>query len=102
DPSMAGAEPLSVGEVASTTDTARRVLARFEQSYLARLLLADVAVPFQGPLCAIDIDGVLETSTLGYSSCTPLGVLCLRALARHGYRPVLVTGRSLGEVQDRC
>ncbi len=101
-PSLTGAGTLSLEEVAATTDTARRALARFEQSYLARLLLSDVAVPSRGPLCAIDIDGVLETSTLGYSSCTPLGVLCLRALACHGYRPVLVTGRSLGEVKDRC
>ena len=34
-------------------------------------------------------------------SCTPLGVLCLRALVCHGYRPILATGRSLDEVRDR-
>jgi hydroxymethylpyrimidine pyrophosphatase-like HAD family hydrolase len=102
DPDLAARTTLNREQVSSVADTARRAMARSEQRYLAGLLLAGVSIPSDGPLCAVDIDGVLETSTLGYSSCTPLGVLCLRALARHGYRTVLVTGRSLGEVRDRC
>lgn len=89
-------------KVARETDTVRRAMAGFEHRYLGKLMLADAEVTSGGPLCAIDIDGVLETGTLGYSSSTPLGALCLRALARHGYCPVLVTGRSLAEVRDRC
>ena len=33
---------------------------------------------------------------------SPSGALALRALARHGYRAVLATGRSLDEVRERC
>jgi hydroxymethylpyrimidine pyrophosphatase-like HAD family hydrolase len=88
--------------VARATDGSRRAMARFEQRYLAGLLLGDAGGEGEGPLCAIDIDGVLETAPLGYSSATPLGVRCLRALIRHGYRPVLASGRSLDEIRDRC
>jgi hydroxymethylpyrimidine pyrophosphatase-like HAD family hydrolase len=56
----------------------------------------------EGPLCAIDLDGVLETERLGYPSVSPTGALALRALTRHGFRPVLATGRSLDDVRDRC
>ncbi|WP_367652174.1 HAD family hydrolase [Rhodococcus pyridinivorans] len=55
-----------------------------------------------GPLCAVDLDGVLETSPLGYPCTTPLGALSVRALAAHGYRPVPVTGRCLRDAIDRC
>lgn len=56
----------------------------------------------QGPLCALDLDGVLDSTALGFPMTTPTGVRVLNALARHGYRPVPVTGRSLTEVQQRC
>jgi hydroxymethylpyrimidine pyrophosphatase-like HAD family hydrolase len=65
-------------------------------------LLADTTSPLSGPLCALDIDGVLETGLLGYSSATPTGVAAMRRLMRHGYRPIIASGRSLGEVMDRC
>lgn len=55
-----------------------------------------------GPLCALDLDGVLETDPLGFPCTTPTGALTLRALIAHGYRPVLVTGRSLPEAMTRC
>jgi hydroxymethylpyrimidine pyrophosphatase-like HAD family hydrolase len=45
---------------------------------------------------------VLETETLGFPALTCTSALALRALLQHGYRPILVTGRSLAEVQDRC
>ena len=69
--------------------------------YLAGLYLRGLT-PATGPLCAIDLDGVLECGPLGYPVTSPSGVLALRALIAHGYRPVLATGRSLAEVRDRC
>jgi hydroxymethylpyrimidine pyrophosphatase-like HAD family hydrolase len=69
--------------------------------YLAVLYLRDLS-PGQGPLCAIDLDGVLECDQLGFPATSPTGILALRALIAHGYRPVLATGRSLPEVRDRC
>lgn len=55
-----------------------------------------------GGLCAVDIDGVLETRWSGFPSPSPSSVMALRALCRHGFRPVLATGRSLPEVVERC
>jgi len=69
--------------------------------YLAGLYLGGLA-PATGPLCALDLDGVLECGPLGYPATSPSGVLALRALIAHGYRPVLATGRSLPEVRERC
>jgi hypothetical protein len=45
---------------------------------------------------------VLETTRLGFAATSPLGAVALRSLVRHGFRPVLATGRSLAEVRDRC
>ncbi|GEL18896.1 HAD hydrolase family protein [Pseudonocardia asaccharolytica] len=58
--------------------------------------------PTGGALCALDVDGVLESDALGFPIATPTAVAALRALQHHGHRPVPVTGRSLGEVRDRC
>jgi hydroxymethylpyrimidine pyrophosphatase-like HAD family hydrolase len=69
--------------------------------YLAELYLRDLS-PAAGPLCAIDLDGVLECDQLGFPASSPTGMLALRALIAHGYRPVLATGRSVPEVRDRC
>lgn len=69
--------------------------------YLAELYLRDLP-PATGPLCAIDLDGVLECHALGFPATSPTGMLALRALVAHGHRPVLATGRSLPEVRDRC
>jgi hydroxymethylpyrimidine pyrophosphatase-like HAD family hydrolase len=100
--SLDGLESLSVAAVTAAADRSSRAAARADQRYLARTVLADTMRPPTGPLCAIDIDGVLETGWLGYSSATPAGAAALRRLMRHGYRPILATGRSLGEVIDRC
>jgi phosphoserine phosphatase len=70
------------------------------RNYLAEVLLAGVAEPEDGPLVALDVDGVLETDLLGFKAPTPLSVLCLRALRAHGYRVVLATGRSLADVEE--
>ncbi len=76
--------------------------ARATQRYFADVYLADLPRVLRGPLCAVDLDGVFESSTLGFSSTTAAGALGLRALRAHGFRVVIATGRSLGEVVDRC
>jgi hypothetical protein len=81
----------------------RRARARALQRYFAEAYLDDVAAAADGgPLCALDVDGVLESHGLGFPGLTPASALALRALIAHGYRPVLATGRSLGEVAERC
>jgi hypothetical protein len=79
-----------------------RAMALAHQKYLARQFFADLPLPESGPLCAIDVDWVLEVRWLGFPALSPAGALALRMLARHGYRPVIATGRSLGEVEERC
>ncbi|HKC18046.1 MAG TPA: hypothetical protein VKE27_00305 [Candidatus Dormibacteraeota bacterium] len=97
-----GLGDLTAARVAAISDRAALAAARIDQRYLARVVLGDVNSPTFGPLCAIDIDGVLETGSLGHSSATPVGAGALRRLIVHGCRPILATGRSLGEVMDRC
>lgn len=72
------------------------------QRYYAEVLLAEAGQATTGPLCGIDVDGVLETMSMGFPATSPKGAMSLRALRRHGFRPVLLTGRSLSEVRDRC
>lgn len=80
----------------------RRARARAVQRYVADAYLSDVTVSPDGPLCALDVDGVLESHALGFPAPTPASALALRALIAHGYRPVLATGRSLDEAAERC
>jgi hypothetical protein len=80
----------------------RHASARAVQRYFAGAFLGDVKRRATGPLCALDIDGVLETDHLGFPSPTRASATALRALIAHGYRPVPVTGRGLEEVSDRC
>ncbi|HLI15084.1 MAG TPA: HAD hydrolase family protein [Acidimicrobiales bacterium] len=82
-------------------ETARRQ-ARAFQRFVHERYLADLDPPPEGPWCALDLDGVLETTVLGFPATTHLGAMALRALRAHGYRVVLATGRSLDEVVDRC
>jgi hydroxymethylpyrimidine pyrophosphatase-like HAD family hydrolase len=89
-------------QLADELDRVVRLMGRLDQNYLRDLFLADIKSLDEGALCAIDIDGVLETGSLGYSSVTPLGALALRSLKAHRYRPILVTGRSIEEVRDKC
>jgi len=79
-----------------------RAMSRAHERYFGDVFLGDLEPPARGPICAVDIDGVLETGGLSYPAITPAGALALRALARHGYRAVLATGRSLDEVRERC
>jgi hydroxymethylpyrimidine pyrophosphatase-like HAD family hydrolase len=80
----------------------RRAMSRVSQRYFAEVYLQDVETPGHGPLVALDIDGVLEGEAIGVAALTRASAISLRALLRHGYRPVLMTGRSLDEVRDRC
>jgi hydroxymethylpyrimidine pyrophosphatase-like HAD family hydrolase len=80
----------------------RRASARALQCYIARVYLADLEPNASGPVCAIDLDGVLDTQALGFPGTTSSGGEALRALIAHGYRPVLVSGRSVDEIADRC
>jgi hydroxymethylpyrimidine pyrophosphatase-like HAD family hydrolase len=79
----------------------RHASARAAARYFARSFLGDLK-PAAGPLCALDIDGVLETSEVGFPTLTRASATALRALLAHGYQPVVVTGRGIDEVRDRC
>lgn len=79
-----------------------RALAAAHQRYVSGVYLADLVAPETGPLCALDVDWVLETRWLDFPAITPAGALALRALVRHGCRPVIASGRSLGEIRERC
>lgn len=92
----------SIAGVLRDLHASQRALARFQQRYAAQRFLADLAEPTRGAWCALDLDGVLEDSRLGFPAMTPAACLSLRALMKHGYRPLLATGRSLAEVQERC
>lgn len=79
-----------------------RASARAVRRYVAQLIPRDIRPPADGPLCALDVDGVLESDGLGFPIITPTAAIVLSALITHGQRPVLVTGRSLPEVRERC
>jgi hydroxymethylpyrimidine pyrophosphatase-like HAD family hydrolase len=80
----------------------RRACSRAMQNYFGRVYFDDLTLADDGPLCGIDIDGVLETEYLGFPALSPASAGGLRALIAHGYRPLIVTGRSLGDVIERC
>lgn len=79
-----------------------RKMARCLQRYFEETLICDAEPAAGGRLCALDLDGVLESSDFGFSAATPSAIRAVRALLCHGYGPVLATGRSLDEVRDRC
>ncbi len=81
---------------------AERELAREMQEYYRSTVLAGVPKAAQGPLCVFDLDWTLEMRDLGFPAITPAGVFALRALADHGYRVAIASGRSVDEVIERC
>jgi hydroxymethylpyrimidine pyrophosphatase-like HAD family hydrolase len=87
--------------VDAATEGERR-LGALHRSFLSDTYLADTSCPEAGALCAIDIDGVLESARGTYAAPSAASVLALRALLRHGFRPLIATGRSLGEARLRC
>jgi hypothetical protein len=72
------------------------------QRYLARRVLGDAVCLTDGPLCAFDLDGLVEPAAPGWPMPTPRSVLSLRTLMVHGFRPVPVSGRSVAHVRDLC
>ncbi len=80
----------------------RHAMALAHQRYFGDLFFADLTYLGAGPVCAIDLDWVLESRWLGFPAISPTGALALRGLLRHGYRPLIATGRSVGEVRARC
>jgi len=99
---QAAAEPRSADDTFARLLALERTMASIHQRYVADLFFSDLVPQSSGPLCAIDIDGVLETRWLSFPALAPAGALALRTLNRHGYRVILVTGRSLSEVRERC
>ncbi|HLK45677.1 MAG TPA: hypothetical protein VKT18_06790, partial [Acidimicrobiales bacterium] len=84
-------------------DQAERLMACALQDWARARLLGRSLDGADGPWCVLDVDGTLESSRLlGAPTVTPSGADALRALRAHGYRTVLATGRSVGEVRDRC
>ena len=79
-----------------------RARSRALQRYFCRVYFEDLAPAESGPLCGLDLDGVLETEHLGFPALTPASAYAVRALIAHGFRPLLVTGRSLSDVIERC
>ena len=79
-----------------------RRMSRCVLRYLEERVVGSATPQLAGRLCAFDVDGVLESTRFGFSASTPGAVNGLRALLLHGYRPVLASGRSLGEIRDRC
>jgi hydroxymethylpyrimidine pyrophosphatase-like HAD family hydrolase len=96
------AAPPSADDTFARLLALERTMASIHQRYVADRYFSDLVTQASGPWCAIDIDGVLETRWLSFPALAPAGALALRTLNRHGYRVVLVTGRSLPEVRERC
>lgn len=89
------------GAAVARTET-ERGLTRTANGFLARAVGADEPPPAPARIFAVDLDGVLEDTTLGYNATTPAGARAILTLKRHGFHPVVCTGRSLAEVQDRA
>jgi hypothetical protein len=79
-----------------------RELARAHRDYLSGLFFADTQPPTAGTFCAIEVEGTLETHSLGYPAPSPANALALRALVRHGVRVVLVTNDPFEDLRERC
>lgn len=88
-------------EATQSAETERE-LARELQQYYGETVFADICEDRRGPLCVFDVDWVLETRSLGFPGITPAAAFALHALARHGHRVALASGRSIGEVRERC
>lgn len=86
----------------AATEVVERAASRAVARYLGSVFCTDLPARAEGPLCALDLDGTLESAGFGFPATTAVGALSIRALRAHGYRPVVATGRSIGEVADRC
>jgi hydroxymethylpyrimidine pyrophosphatase-like HAD family hydrolase len=91
-----------VGDAFERVLEIERAMSRGHQRYMEQRFFADLVPPKEGPLCAIDLDGVLETRWHVFPAIAPAGARAVRALHRHGYRVVIASGRSLDEIRERC
>ncbi|TLY29694.1 MAG: HAD family phosphatase [Ignavibacteria bacterium] len=78
-----------------------RVLSKTANGFLSDAFRLQEARWESDEMVAIDVDGVLEDSILGFSAMSPTAVKAVRTLARHGFQVVLATGRSLPDVIER-
>ncbi|HEY5266830.1 MAG TPA: hypothetical protein VIJ40_08465 [Acidimicrobiales bacterium] len=83
-------------------DVAELGVARLWQDWARERLIGHMLDEGDARYCALDIDGVLESSRLNVPVLTPSAAAGLRALHAHGYTSVLATGRSFTELEDRC
>ncbi len=85
-----------------TSEAAERRMSKIVQAYFSEIFFTEISNRADGAVCALDVDGVLETNPMGFPSLTASSARSLRALLQHGFRVVLATGRSQDEVMDRC
>ena len=95
-----GAAP--VAAMADVVTEGERRAAALHRELLAGIYLGDLKAGHGGEAVAIDIDGVLESARWSYPTPSIASLLALRALAMHGFRTVIATGRSLDESVQRC
>jgi hydroxymethylpyrimidine pyrophosphatase-like HAD family hydrolase len=79
-----------------------QTMATIYRRYFEANYFSDLEPVVDGPLCAIDLDGVLENRWIAFPAISTAGAMALRSLNVHGHRTILATGRSLDEVQARC
>jgi len=79
-----------------------RVMSKTANGFLSEAFRLQEARWESDEMVAIDVDGVLEDSILGFSAMSPAAVKAVRTLARHGFQIVLATGRSLPDMIERA
>jgi hypothetical protein len=78
------------------------LLTRTVNGYLAAVHLDGVGSDGRGGTWVVDMDEVLEHEGLGFPCVSPATAQAVRSLMLHGHEVVLASGRSLGEVRERC
>jgi hypothetical protein len=77
-------------------EAARRALSRVRTEYLAGLFLTDPVAA--RAVVAVDLDTAVEAN----GAATVAGMVAMRSLLRHGYRPLLLTALPPAEARHRC
>jgi hypothetical protein len=78
------------------------LLTRTVNGYLAAVHLDGVGSDGRAGTWVVDMDEVLEQEGLGFPCASPATAQAMRSLMLHGHELVLASGRSLGEVRERC
>lgn len=100
-PSPAFDEPHFREALTTSIEAGERALSRILNAYVARLYIGQ-PTSGTGRICAIAVEGLLESTWLKSGSLTSDGGMVLRSLLAHGFRPLLVTSRSLEDLRPRC